>query len=119
MHIRSGSWSLALLALSLSAASLLAQPASQVSKPGDETAAGRFQALHREWTSLDKQLNDLQDRYASAAPGARGELKKQYEALVARSTEMLSQLRESAAAAYAAAPNQDPDVLRTLIGMAA
>ena len=58
-----------------------------------------------------------QKDYEDALPAARGELKKQYEQLVEQSTEVLSKLSAAAEAAYTAAPNQDKDVTRTLVGV--
>lgn len=119
MPARPGWWLLALLCLWLSSLSLFGQPAGNSGQAGSDSVSERFKKLHAEWTALDKQLSDLQDRYEKGTAGVRAELKKQYEELVARSTQLLDRLREAAVAAYSAAPNQDPAVLRTLIGMAA
>lgn len=89
-------------------------------KPDEpKTPAEEFKAVHDEWTALDKRLNDLQASYAAAEPAAREEIKKQYTELVARSTDMIPKLRVAAEAAYAAAPNKDADVTKTLIGIVA
>jgi cyclophilin family peptidyl-prolyl cis-trans isomerase len=85
---------------------------------GDE-AADHFRELYGEWNSLNKRLDELRDQYEKAAPAAQGEIKKQYEELVARSNELLPKLGTSAEAAYVAAPNKDADALRTLIGIVA
>jgi cyclophilin family peptidyl-prolyl cis-trans isomerase len=98
-----------------------AQPETVAADPAEDASpATRFAAVHREWTALDKRLNELQQTYAATtAPAAREEIKKQYEELVGRSSELLPQLRTAAIAAYEAAPNQNADVLRTLIGVVA
>jgi cyclophilin family peptidyl-prolyl cis-trans isomerase len=98
-----------------------AQPETVAADPAEDASpAERFAAVHREWTALDKRLNELQQTYAATtAPAAREEIKKQYEELVGRSSELLPQLRTAAIAAYEAAPNQNADVLRTLIGVVA
>src|SRR5205823_10742189 len=87
--------------------------------PGLLPADDEFQTLYREWNSLEKRLTDLQGKYEEAAPTARVEIKKQYEQLVQRSKELLPKLCLAAEAAYAAEPNKDADVLRTLIGIMA
>jgi cyclophilin family peptidyl-prolyl cis-trans isomerase len=83
------------------------------------TPSEQFHALHDEWTALDKRLNELQSSYEKAAPAARQEIKKQYEELVERSSELLPKLGTAAEAAYIAEPNKDAEVLRTLIGIVA
>src|SRR5262245_12759705 len=81
--------------------------------------AEQFQTLYRQWNALDKRLDELRDNYEKAAPASRGEIKKQYEALVEESSTLLPKLGAAAEAAYGAAPNKDADVLRTLIGIVA
>jgi cyclophilin family peptidyl-prolyl cis-trans isomerase len=92
-----------------------AEPAEEPKTPGE-----KFQAVHREWKSLDKRLTELQQTYSETpSPAARAELKKQYEALVEQSTQLLPELHEAALAAYEAEPNKDSEVVRTLIGIVA
>jgi cyclophilin family peptidyl-prolyl cis-trans isomerase len=88
--------------------------AVQPNAPGEQ-----FQTLYREWNSFDKRLNELRDRYEKAQPRDREAIKKQYEDLVQRSSELLPKLGAAAEAAYVAEPNKDADVLRTLIGIVA
>jgi hypothetical protein len=86
----------------------------------DASPAERFAPVHREWTALDKRLNELQQTYATTtSPAAREELKRQYEELVGRSNELLPVLHQAALAAYETAPNKSANVLRTLIGLVA
>ena len=94
-------------------------PAQPAAAPATSSTAEKFQTLRRDWLALDKRLNELQDSYAKASPAARPVIKEQYTELVARSNEMLTQLREAAIAAYTAAPNKDIEVVRTLIGIVA
>jgi cyclophilin family peptidyl-prolyl cis-trans isomerase len=116
----------------LQAAVLTAVSLGQQAPPPDEAPAGgpgaaadaspaeRFASVHREWTALDKRLNELQQTYATTtSPAAREELKRQYEELVGRSNELLPVLHQAALAAYEAAPNKSANVLRTLIGLVA
>jgi cyclophilin family peptidyl-prolyl cis-trans isomerase len=88
-------------------------------KPVDSTPPAQFQARYGEWTALDKRLKELSEEYEKAPAASREAIKKQYEELVTRSSELLPKLGEAAEAAYAAAPNKDADVLRTLIGIVA
>src|SRR5262245_28109418 len=81
--------------------------------------ADQFQSLYGQWNALDKRLNELRNRYEKAQPATRAEIKKQYEQLVEESNQLLPKLGAVAEAAYAAAPNKDADVLRTLIGIVA
>src|SRR6266850_3776467 len=71
--------------------------------------AEQFQTLYREWNALDKRLDDLRDNYEKAPPASREEIRKRYEQLVERSSELLPKLGTAAEAAYAAAPNKDAD----------
>jgi cyclophilin family peptidyl-prolyl cis-trans isomerase len=111
-------WAIFLLVGPLVAISALAHETLQAD-PTTASASEQFQTRYREWTTLDKRLNELRDEYEKAAPGTREAIKRQYEELVTRSSELLPKLGEAAEAAYAAAPNQDADVLRTLIGIVA
>jgi cyclophilin family peptidyl-prolyl cis-trans isomerase len=81
------------------------------------TPAGQFQATFREWNTLEAELTKRQREYEAAPVATRGELKKQYEQLVEQSSELLKKLGSAAEAAYAAAPNTDKNVTRTLIGI--
>jgi cyclophilin family peptidyl-prolyl cis-trans isomerase len=92
----------------------------QPSEDEAKTPAEKFAAVRREWTALDKRLTELQQSYAKeTAAVARAEIKKQYQELVDQSELLLPKLREAALAAFEAEPNKDPEVVRTLIGLAA
>jgi len=86
---------------------------------GQESAnpAEQFRVAFRERNTLEAELTKRQQEYQTATAATRGELKKQYEQLVEQSTEVLDKLGKAAAAAYAAAPNADKNVTRTLIGI--
>jgi cyclophilin family peptidyl-prolyl cis-trans isomerase len=82
--------------------------------------AGDFKAVQAEWNALDKRLNELQKQYVESPTAAgRAEIKKQYEELVDQTSALLPKLKAAALAAYEAAPNQDAEVTRTLIGIVA
>jgi cyclophilin family peptidyl-prolyl cis-trans isomerase len=89
-------------------------PAQEVKLPAE-----RFQAVYQEWNALEKRLTEMQAEYSKATPAARQAIKAQYEQLVEQSNELLVRLGSAAEAAYVAAPNQDGEVLRTLMGIMA
>jgi hypothetical protein len=91
--------------------------ASSQSSAQEKSPADQFQSVYREWNAVEKQLTDLQNDYQKAAPAAREPIKQQYEQLVERSKQLLSQLATVAEAAYSAAPNKDAEVIRILIGI--
>src|SRR6188474_3034986 len=79
--------------------------------------AEQFRATFREWNALEAELTRRQRDYEAAPAASRAELKKQYEELVEHSTEVLGKLESTALTAYAANPNEDKEVSRTLIGI--
>lgn len=91
-------------------------------KPAEEpqTPTQRFAAANSEWQALDKRFKELERTYtASESPAARAVAKKEYEDLIAKSNQLLPELRAAAEAAYLAEPNKDAAVTRLLIGMVA
>ncbi|WP_425615669.1 peptidylprolyl isomerase [Anatilimnocola sp. NA78] len=88
--------------------------------PADDSPAGKFKAAQARWAAADKQLNDLATAYAGQTDAVkRSEMKAEYVKLVGESEKLLPELRAAAVAAFDAEPNKSPDVIRTLIGMAA
>jgi cyclophilin family peptidyl-prolyl cis-trans isomerase len=84
------------------------------------TPAARFASAHREWTALNKRLDELQDTYSKSTTfETRVEIKRQYQELVDQTGKLLPELRAAAQAAYLAEPNKDQEVVRLLIGMVA
>jgi cyclophilin family peptidyl-prolyl cis-trans isomerase len=80
----------------------------------------QFAELLRQWKLINSRLDTLQTQYRTAAtPAVRAEVKKQYEELVAESNQLLPQVGAAAEAAYIEKPNQDPEVIRLLIGLVA
>jgi cyclophilin family peptidyl-prolyl cis-trans isomerase len=90
-------------------------------KPADAPAAGspaeQFKAVYARWTAIDKRLNEIAANYGLAPEDERAKLKAEYTQLVADSQTVLAELRAAAEAAFAAEPNKDADVVRTLIGL--
>lgn len=86
----------------------------------DDSPAGKFKATQAKWAAIDKQLTELGRTYAQETDSAkRAELKTQYTKLVADSEQLLPELEATGAAAFAAEPNKNPELTRTLIGLVA
>src|SRR5688572_3980442 len=103
---RPRSFTLPLLLLAFAIAPVASQDAPEkpaAEKPASEepaaedakTPAQAFKAALREWNALDKRLTELKQQYAAAEPGARAEIKSQYEELVDQSTQLLPTLKEA------------------------
>lgn len=90
-------------------------------QPADNAApAEQFAAAKADWAKLQKDAQSVAIKFRSAKDDAeRDELKKEYEAVVAKAPEILKQLRASAVAVYTAAPNKHADVSKTLVGLVA
>ena len=79
-----------------------------------------FAEVNAEWKSLDKQLTDLASEYRKSSDDEkRREILTKYKELVNQSNELLPKLRDAAIADYKAAPNENEDVTKTLIGILA
>ena len=90
-------------------------------KPLEKPAtAADFPAIYKKWTDVDKQLNELGEKYQLAPSSEeRAVLRDRYQKLVTESEKLLPQLRSSAEAAFEAAPGKDPDVKKIMIGLMA
>jgi cyclophilin family peptidyl-prolyl cis-trans isomerase len=83
--------------------------------PAGETADASFSAAAGAWREFEKEIRSIVEKFQIAATDAeRDALKKQYEALVAQAPAKIDALREAAVAAFAAAPNKNPEVTSTL-----
>jgi cyclophilin family peptidyl-prolyl cis-trans isomerase len=93
------------------------KPAEPPPKPA---TAADFPAIYKKWTDIDKQLNELGEKYRFAPSSEeRTVLLDRYKKLVAESEKLLPQLRSSAEAAFEAEPGKNPDVTKTVIGLMA
>jgi len=90
-------------------------------KPPEKPAtAADFPAIYKKWTDVDKQLNELGEKYQLAPSSEeRAVLRDRYQKLVTESEKLLPQLRSSAEAAFEADPGKDPDVKKIMIGLMA
>ena len=85
----------------------------------DTPATGDFAAQFEEWKTLLKDMRQLRLKHASAPEAEKDQHQKQWTVLVAKGKELLPQLRDAGLKAYTAAPNEDPQLARFLVKMAA
>jgi cyclophilin family peptidyl-prolyl cis-trans isomerase len=99
-----------------------AQPAAK-QPAAKQPAAGKppvedFAKVFAEWQSVDKELGEIQERFGAAPATERETLRKRFGERVEQANALLPRLRDAAMAAYAAKPNADPEVTKTLLGLA-
>ncbi|HRX79581.1 MAG TPA: peptidylprolyl isomerase [Pirellulaceae bacterium] len=78
-------------------------------------AAAAFAAKLNEWKSLLKQLRELQTDYEEADEDALVPILKRWNELMAQGDQMVSELGELGAKAFAASPNEDRELTRFLV----
>lgn len=88
------------------------QPAKQPS-PGPKAAAWKAKLL--EWKKLLSQMRQLRDQYIVGENKDLDDIRRKYEALRVEGRQVLEELKQTAEAAYAEAPNTDPEVARFLV----
>ncbi len=74
---------------------------------------------HREWDALNEQIDTAKNELLTAKDKEKEASKNHYSELVIQANALLPQLRSSAMAAYQEKPNEDKQLLRLLIGIAA
>ncbi len=84
----------------------------------DEAPAAKFTKLRDKWRKLEGSAKTLADEYRSADPKRQAEIKKQIGEAAAELRTMRPLMAEVARAAYAAKPNDDEKVIKTLISTA-
>jgi cyclophilin family peptidyl-prolyl cis-trans isomerase len=91
-----------------------------VTKPEDEgTPAEQFTKALGEWRDLETKIREARAEFLKAPVTERGPAYGKYNAVANQMVAALPKLREKAVAAYAAAPNDDEQVTRILIGLMA
>jgi cyclophilin family peptidyl-prolyl cis-trans isomerase len=76
-----------------------------------------FAAINKEWTELIANLGALKSEYATSTDSARkAEIRKQYEPGLEKAKGLEGKVVAAAEAAYAEAPNSDPNVIQILLG---
>jgi cyclophilin family peptidyl-prolyl cis-trans isomerase len=94
--------------------------ADKPTAPADSSPAGKFNAVRTRYEAIDKQLSELVTAYVRETdPAKQATLKAEYTKLVGEIDKVLPELESAAAAAFAAEPNKDRDITRTLIGLVA
>jgi cyclophilin family peptidyl-prolyl cis-trans isomerase len=92
-----------------------AAPPADPNKP----ASAEYQRLFEEWKTLLKGLRKLKVDYQTADDATQKTILEQWDALVAKGNEIVDQLREAGIKAYEESPNEDPQLARFLVKLAA
>jgi cyclophilin family peptidyl-prolyl cis-trans isomerase len=96
-------------------------PPAAVEKPADpnKPAAAEFNQVFGAWKELLKELRQVKVKYQSAPEAEHAALHEQWDALVEKGNAMLVQLQDAGLKAYQEAPNEDPQLTRFLVKLAA
>ena len=110
----------AILAILLAPAMSLGQEKPAAKEKGaaaaqDRPQLAKFQQASDQWKQLHGDLLTLQSQYRSANAAQRAEIRKKWDALVAKAPAMQDQLIATAEAAYLEAPNQNGNVTSLLL----
>lgn len=84
-----------------------------------QDARKAFADVNAQWKQLDAAMQDLSGKFRSAPPEQREAIRAQFNELTAQARKLMPQLQNAAVGAYRAAPNQDKEVIETLMGVAA
>ncbi len=83
-----------------------------------KAGAEDFVKIFADWQAIDKELSEIQEKFGAAPAAERETLRKRFSERVEQANALLPRLRDAAMAAYAAKPNVDPEVTKTLLGLA-
>ena len=78
-----------------------------------------YAGVRAEWDEVNARLNTLADQFRAAKPAEREPIRSEYAEWAAKAEAVLPRLRQTGMAAYKAAPNQDPELVRLLVGIVA
>lgn len=92
-----------------------AEPAPAADKP----AAAEFAKVYEEWKTLLKDLRRLTVQYQTSAAAERENILKQRNEALAHGNEMLARLQTAGLKAYEESPNENPELTRFLVKLAA
>jgi len=81
-------------------------------------AATQLRELFGQWRLALQELRELRNAYKQAQPQKRGEIRRQYDRLVAEAEQMSQRVREAAEKAYLESPNSDLELVDFLAGLA-
>jgi cyclophilin family peptidyl-prolyl cis-trans isomerase len=98
------------------AADAAAQPAGP--KPEAVAARQAFDALHRQWEEVIKQITAVQEQRRNAQGDQRAQLDKQVADLYKQADELIGQISEAGLAVYKTDPSGHEDVNDTLLAIA-
>lgn len=93
-----------------------AQDDTSQETPADASAGADWQELLAQWNEVSEQLRELQANYLLADDANKRILRVEFEARMGEARELLEKLREAATKAYEAAPNQNEELTKLLIG---
>lgn len=109
----SGGWGLGSLPMAT------AQEKEAAAAPAADEARAEYEKAFSDWKQILKDLREVKQKYDVASKDADyGVFQKQWSELISKGNKQLATLRDAAAKAYAAAPNTDPEITRTLVKMA-
>jgi cyclophilin family peptidyl-prolyl cis-trans isomerase len=99
-------------------------PPAEADKPAtpidpSKPAAAEYARLFEEWKSLLKDLRKLKAQYQSADEAGQKTINEQWNQLVTKGNELLAQLELAGIKAYEESPNEDPQLVRFLVKVAA
>jgi cyclophilin family peptidyl-prolyl cis-trans isomerase len=96
------------------------QPAEQPAGAKPEAVAARqaFDALHRQWEEVVKQITAVQEQRRNAQGDQRAQLDKQVADLYKQADELIGQISDAGLAVYKADPNAYEEVNDTLLAIA-
>jgi cyclophilin family peptidyl-prolyl cis-trans isomerase len=78
-----------------------------------------FSVLNKKWKALDGEVKRIVKDFSTADEAGQTRLRKEYEDIAKRQSELLPMLRKSAIETYKAAPNSSEDLGHALVVMAA
>lgn len=85
----------------------------------DDSPASTFKAEMAHWKTLNATLAQTKKDYSAALPTERPKIREKYDQQLEKVKAQFDVLRTAAMAAYKAAPNQDPQLTDTLLGILA
>lgn len=85
----------------------------------DPVSPDSYAAVRARWDAINQQLDQLAKEFSAATADQRPAIREKYAAAVQDANAMLPKLREAGIAQYKSAPNEDDQLTKMLIGIAA
>ncbi len=89
-------------------------PAKEPPAKGPEES---YLELMNAWKELESKLQEKEVEFVVVGESRKNEIRKEYDLLLAEANELTPRLTAAAVASYRSKPNQDPTLVRLLIGM--